>query len=85
MLRFEYTVAWIDSLATGRSLGRGLLIRGNHAPGRGVHALLANAPRISVPMQPPFPVVNRLSLRLFNSTTYAKQRRREVRSLVDKI
>ena len=28
---WEYTVAWIDSLAKGKSLGRGLFMRGNHA------------------------------------------------------
>ncbi|MCZ6589743.1 MAG: FAD-binding oxidoreductase, partial [Alphaproteobacteria bacterium] len=28
---FEYTVAWIDCLAKGSSLGRGLFVRGNHA------------------------------------------------------
>lgn len=28
---FEYTVAWIDCLASGKSLGRGLFFRGNHS------------------------------------------------------
>jgi FAD/FMN-containing dehydrogenase len=30
---YEYTVAWIDCVATGASLGRGLFIRGNDAKG----------------------------------------------------
>ncbi|MFO1533248.1 MAG: FAD-dependent oxidoreductase [Thermoplasmatota archaeon] len=28
----EYTVAWIDSLATGKKVGRGVFLRGDHAP-----------------------------------------------------
>ena len=28
---WEYTVAWIDSLAKGKNLGRGLFMRGNHS------------------------------------------------------
>ena len=30
--QYEYTVAWIDCLARGKGLGRGLFIRGDHAP-----------------------------------------------------
>src|SRR5690606_39636639 len=29
---FEYTVSWIDCMATGAELGKGLLMRGRHAP-----------------------------------------------------
>jgi FAD/FMN-containing dehydrogenase len=64
---YEYTVAWIDCLASGAALGRGVFMRGNHAPGAG------DEPRpspIRVPLTPPFSLVNGLSLRLFNQLYY---------------
>ncbi|WP_292217171.1 FAD-binding oxidoreductase [Mesorhizobium sp.] len=62
----EYAVAWIDQLAGGHGRGRGLLFAGNHAE-RGSHtASRANA-RLSVPLQPPFNVLNRPFLTAFNA------------------
>lgn len=69
---YEYTVAWIDCLARGKSLGRGLFMRGNHAaPQEG----LPVSPRKtrSFPIDLPFPLVNAFSLRAFNSLYYRKQ------------
>jgi FAD/FMN-containing dehydrogenase len=65
---FEYTVAWVDCLARGTQLGRGLLQRAHHAPGpNGV----ARAPRaLSVPFMPPFSLINHASLRLFNTAYF---------------
>jgi FAD/FMN-containing dehydrogenase len=66
----EYTVAWVDCLARGPSLGRGLFIRGNHAsPGTG-RPLPSTASRLGVPFTPPFSLVNRLTLRAFNTLYY---------------
>ncbi len=67
---FEHVVAWIDSLATGRALGRGVLLRGNHAdpqsdPKAGQRGL--SGPLLSLPFTPPMPLVNRLSMRAFNA------------------
>ena len=71
---FEYTVAWIDCLAKGSSLGRGLFVRGNHA--RTAPSVEPKAPRegLSVPFAPPVSLVNRLSLRAFNTLYFRKQR-----------
>jgi FAD/FMN-containing dehydrogenase len=77
----EYCVAWIDSLATGDKLGRGLFIRGRHGARSGplkAHSGL----RLSVPFTPPLAVINRTSLRIFNALYYRRQlaamRRRRV-------
>ena len=77
---YEYTVAWIDCLARGKSLGRGLFMRGNHAapqkrppsPPRKTHTF---------PIEPPFPLVNAWSLRVFNSLYYRKQMARMQRAI----
>lgn len=58
----EYTVAWLDCTARTR-LGRGIFMRGNHAPSN------KPPPRVrtlSFPVQPPISLVNAWSLRLFN-------------------
>ena len=64
---YEYTVAWIDCVASGAALGRGIFMRGNHAPGSGREP----APSaMSMPLTPPFSLVNGLSLRAFNKLYY---------------
>jgi FAD/FMN-containing dehydrogenase len=67
---YEYTVAWVDCRASGRRLGRGLLQRANHSSRTN-----PVPPRsgLSVPITPPFSVINRLTLRAFNSLYYHRQ------------
>lgn len=68
----EYTVAWVDCLARGKSIGRGHFLRANHArrgstgrqPGSG----------FNMPLTPPTSLVNRLTLRPFNTLYYHRQR-----------
>jgi FAD/FMN-containing dehydrogenase len=71
---FEYTVAWVDCLARGKTLGRGLLQRANHhaAPNGASHV---RAHRLSVPFTPPFSLVNGVSLRVFNTLYYNLRRK----------
>jgi FAD/FMN-containing dehydrogenase len=63
---WEYTVSWIDCLAGEQ--GRGLFMRGNHA------ASDAPAPPARptrrVPLTPPVPLINGLSLRAFNTAYF---------------
>lgn len=64
----EYTVAWVDCLAKGASVGRGVFMVGNHAQTGSleVHTMR----KIVIPFTPPISAINRLSLRLFNTTYY---------------
>lgn len=76
---FEYTVAWIDCLAKGKHLGRGHFLRGDHAPGDAQAATPSTAPRRSIPLVPPVSLVNRLTLRPFNTLYYWRQPTRKAR------
>jgi FAD/FMN-containing dehydrogenase len=70
----EYVVAWIDQLAGGHSRGRGLLFTGNHAE-HGSHVALRASGNLSVPFQPPFNVLNRPFLTVFNAAYRWKKSR----------
>ena len=65
----EYVVAWVDTLS--RVPGRGVFIRGNHNsdPVR-TERRPPNPPFISVPLLPPFSLLNRATLRVFNTSLY---------------
>lgn len=64
----EYRVAWVDSLARGRTLGRGVFLAADHAPGNA-----EPAPRpLSMPFTPPVSLVNAASLRAFNQLYYRR-------------
>lgn len=69
----EYSVAWIDCLATGRARGRGHFTRADHAPALAEERPKAPGRTLSMPLTPPFSLVNKLSLRPFNSLYYWKQ------------
>ncbi|WNG30651.1 FAD-binding oxidoreductase [Cystobacter fuscus] len=69
---FEYTVAWVDSLARGRHLGRGLFHRANHAPPQ-FTARQPSPPRmagLAVPFDFPGLALNRVSVAAFNALHY---------------
>ena len=80
--RFEYTVAWIDALARGRSLGRGHYLRANHATARQVLPQPPGTRRLAVPFDVPSGALNRFTLRALNTIYYHRQRRKVRHSLV---
>jgi FAD/FMN-containing dehydrogenase len=79
---YEYTVAWVDCLARGRALGRGVFIRGDHAPFRGTAPVPLQPAKLRVPCNAPAGLLNRVSMGAFNALYYRKQFRAASRSTV---
>jgi decaprenylphospho-beta-D-ribofuranose 2-oxidase len=76
---YRYSVAWIDSLTTGRAMGRAVLTRGDHAPvaelpARRRKAPLAYAPvpRLMAPPWVPEGLLRPITVRAFNEAWFRK-------------
>lgn len=67
---YEYSVAWVDSLATGSSVGRGIFVRGNHATPEEPTLSAGGPARITIPFTPARTLINRASLQLLNTLYY---------------
>ncbi len=82
----RYSVAWIDLLARGPRLGRGVLTNGGHAtieqlgPDAAADPLAYDADQVVTvpPLVPPMGVINRLSVSAFNEAWFRKAPRRRV-------
>ena len=71
--RYEYSVAWVDGLARGGSLGRGVIMRGDHAPAAVGAPLERNdGSGLHVPGFVPGLALNRFSLGAFNKLYYRR-------------
>lgn len=90
--RYRYSVAWVDSLARGRHLGRSVLTRGDHAgldelptAQRSPERALAYSPavRIGVPFVAPASLLNRASVRAFNEAWFRRAPRHEAGRIED--
>lgn len=82
--QFDYTVAWIDSSASGRHLGRGIFFQGNHAAAEVSHqqSLVSRPAMIPVPMVAPSYLLNDWAMKAFNFSYYHRQQKRVVESIV---
>ena len=73
---YRYSVCWIDLLATGSSMGRGVLTRGEHASVADVKDddVLAYDQRLKVPAPGWVPngLLNKWSIKAFNEVWYRK-------------
>lgn len=64
-IQHNYSVAWIDCLAKGGGLGRGLLILGDHSD-EGEFEFSIREP-INLRLRPPSALLNRFSMKVFNN------------------
>src|SRR5579863_9082539 len=68
--KYDYVVAWTDTLSR-KGLGRGLFIRGNHNADPARRERNApTGPHFNIPGVLPFSLLNRGTLRVFNSAFY---------------
>jgi FAD/FMN-containing dehydrogenase len=67
--RYPYTVAWVDCLAKGRSMGRGIYFAGENAPPQ-ADLPRYRARRMGIGVELPFSLVNHPSLAAFNFLYY---------------
>jgi FAD/FMN-containing dehydrogenase len=75
--RHPLSVAWIDCLATGASMGRSVLMLGDYAtpdqlPTGAAPLALAPAARLAIPVDFPSGTLNRYTVAAFNALFYAK-------------
>jgi decaprenylphospho-beta-D-ribofuranose 2-oxidase len=88
---YRYSVAWVDCMATGSSLGRAVLTRGDHAKlddlpvaarANPLHAPAVS--RLRIPVAAPRGLLNRLSVRAFNEAWFRRaprERRGELQQI----
>lgn len=84
---YEYTAAWIDCLARGPRLGRGLYLRGDHASAEAAGAAVARPDGrlgrlLRVPFDAPGALLNPLTVSAFNALYYRSQLSPRVRKVV---
>jgi decaprenylphospho-beta-D-ribofuranose 2-oxidase len=87
---FRYSVAWVDLLAKGARLGRGVLTRGDHAtrdqlaPRDAVDPLTYDPRRVAAvpPVVPPSGFLTHASVAAFNEVWYRKAPRRRIAQIV---
>ncbi|MCB0167936.1 MAG: FAD-binding protein [Anaerolineae bacterium] len=88
---WNYSLAWIDCLAQGKQLGRGYLMRGEHAKVEELatakqrqHPLVPKKrPKLNVPFNFPSFTLNNLTITAFNTALYLKHPNDVVKSIVD--
>lgn len=85
-----YSVAWIDCLQQGKSMGRSLVMLGEHADAVVVPSQYHKTPlhispkrKLSIPVKFPSWALNSLSVRAFNTLYYWNGKRKRGQQLVD--
>jgi len=88
---YRYSVAWVDCMTAGASMGRGVITRGDHAPKSMLEGKQTRHPlsppastKLAVPFTPPSGLLNRLSIKAFNEAWFRKSPKKrdgEIQSL----
>ena len=78
---FDYTVAWVDCLARGGALGRGLFTRGRHAA-TGPLDVRTGKSGLTIPVDLPGFALNRWTVKAFNALYYRNGRRKAGRATI---
>jgi len=80
----EYSVAWVDTLAKNKKLGRSIISVGNHALQSDLHQSKNDKlleyrfeQKLKVPNKIPSGLLNKNSVRIFNALYYSKEIRKE--------
>jgi FAD/FMN-containing dehydrogenase len=68
----QYRVAWIDCLAQGESLGRGIFSRANHCENTSLPTMHQPKRKLSVPVTFPPRVLNKFTVTAFNALYFRK-------------
>ncbi|MDB4286036.1 FAD-binding oxidoreductase [bacterium] len=86
---YTYSVAWIDTIASGKNMGRSILNLGEHASSEEIAGTkfqkepfaLHGPPKLNIPINFPNFALNPLTVRMFNFAYYNKQFKKEVHSI----
>lgn len=87
---WTYTVAWLDCLQKGESLGKSIMLRGEHAKWEELSEKLKKnplkikkKPKLNIPFFFPNFVLNPWSIKIFNWLYFNKQMKKHVKNIVD--
>lgn len=85
---WTYTVAWLDAMASGRHLGRSIIMRGEHATEDKLSGKKASdrfelhpGNKLNIPIFFPAFALNMLTIKLFNFLYYRKQLKKVSKSI----
>jgi len=74
-----YSVAWIDCLSKGKSLGRSVIMLGEHAAQGGLDIDIRQ--KVSVPFPTPSALLNSLTMKAFNTAYWHKSKNNETQTV----
>jgi decaprenylphospho-beta-D-ribofuranose 2-oxidase len=85
--QFTHTVSWVDCIAKGKQMGRGIFMRGRHStdiPKPRLLGRIANAisPLLNVPFNAPSFLLNPWSMKAFNTVYFHKHPNRLLKQTV---